>query len=64
MTLTQAILSAGGVNRGAKTSVRVARRDSKGFLKSNEYNLRQIEEGKLQDPLLEAGDRIEVTQGM
>jgi protein involved in polysaccharide export with SLBB domain len=64
MTLTQAILSAGGVNRSTKTSVRVARRDSGGFLKSSEYNLRMIEEGKSQDPLLQAGDRIEVTQGM
>jgi protein involved in polysaccharide export with SLBB domain len=64
MTLTQAILSAGGVNRSSKTSIRVARRDSGGFLKSSEYNLRMIEEGKSQDPLLQAGDRIEVTQGM
>jgi protein involved in polysaccharide export with SLBB domain len=64
MTLTQAILSAGGVARGSKTSVKVARRDSKGFLRSNEYNLQSIEEGKSQDPLLEAGDRIEVTRGM
>jgi protein involved in polysaccharide export with SLBB domain len=64
MTLTQAILSAGGVTRGSKTSVRVARRDSNGFLRSNDYNLQSIEEGKSQDPLLEAGDRIEVTRGM
>jgi len=64
MTLTQAILSAGGVTRGSKTSVRVARRDAKGFLRSSDYNLQSIEEGKSQDPLLEAGDRIEVTRGM
>jgi protein involved in polysaccharide export with SLBB domain len=64
MTLTQAILSAGGVNRGSKTSVRVARRDANGFLRSSDYNLQSIEEGKSQDPLLEAGDRIEVTRSM
>lgn len=64
MTLTQAILSAGGVTRSSKTSVRVARRDAKGFLRSSDYNLQSIEEGKAQDPLLEAGDRIEVTRGM
>ena len=64
MTLTQAILSAGGVTRGTKTNVRVARRDSSGFLRSSEYNLRLIEEGKSQDPLLQAGDRIEVIPGM
>ena len=64
MTLTQAILSAGGVARGSKTSVKVARRNSNGFLMSNEYNLQSIQEGKSQDPLLEAGDRIEVTLAM
>ena len=64
MTLTQAILSAGGLARGSKTSVKVARRNSNGFLMSNEYNLQSIQEGKSQDPLLEAGDRIEVTRGM
>ena len=64
MTLTQAILSAGGAARGNKTTVKVARRDSNGFLRTNEYNLQSIEEGKSQDPLLEAGDRIEVTRSM
>lgn len=64
MTLTQAILSAGGVARSNKTSVKVARRNSSGFLMSNEYNLQSIQDGKSQDPLLEAGDRIEVTRGM
>jgi protein involved in polysaccharide export with SLBB domain len=64
MTLTQALLSAGGVSRNSKTSVKVARRNGHGFLISNEYNLRAIEEGKAEDPLLEAGDRIEVTRGL
>lgn len=64
MTLTQVLLSAGGVNRSTKASVKIARRDAAGFLKSSEYNLRLIEEGKSQDPLLQAGDRIEVMQGM
>jgi polysaccharide export outer membrane protein len=64
MTLTQALLSAGGATRGAKTSIRVARRDAAGFLRSSDYDLRKIEEGKAQDPLLQAGDRIEVTRGM
>jgi protein involved in polysaccharide export with SLBB domain len=64
MTLTQALLSAGGIPRGSKPIVKVARRNSGGFLTSKEYNLRWIEEGKAQDPLLEAGDRIEVTRGL
>jgi protein involved in polysaccharide export with SLBB domain len=64
MTLTQALLTAGGVTRGSKVNVKVARRNSNGFLISIEYNLQSIEGGKSQDPLLEAGDRIEVTHGM
>ena len=64
MTLTQAVLSAGGAVQSSQTRVRVARRDPNGFLRSNEYNLQLIEAGKSQDPLLEAGDRIEVTRGM
>jgi protein involved in polysaccharide export with SLBB domain len=64
MTLTQALLSAGGVSRNSKTSVKVARRTGNGFLMSNEYDLHAIEEGEAQDPLLAAGDRIEVTRGL
>lgn len=64
MTLTQAVMSAGGISRSGKTSVRVSRRNLEGFLTASEYNLRSIEEGKSQDPLLQAGDRIEVIQGM
>jgi len=62
MTLTQAILSAGGVSASSKTSVSIARRNVNGFLTTNEYNLQSIKDGKSQDPLLEAGDRIEVTR--
>lgn len=64
MTLTQAVMSAGGISRSGKTSVRVSRRNPDGFLNASEYNLRAIEDGKLQDPLLHAGDRIEVIQSM
>jgi protein involved in polysaccharide export with SLBB domain len=64
MTLTQAILSAGGVSAGSRIRVKVARRNVKGFLTTNEYSLQSIKDGKSQDPLLEAGDRIEVTRGM
>ena len=64
MTLTQALLAAGGASRGSKTNVKVARQNADGFLTSKEYNLRSIEEGRVQDPLLEAGDRVEVTRGL
>jgi protein involved in polysaccharide export with SLBB domain len=62
MTLTQALLSAGGASQSGKT-IKVARRNSTGYLSTNEYNLRSIEDGKTPDPVLEAGDRIEVTRG-
>jgi protein involved in polysaccharide export with SLBB domain len=64
MTLTQVLMSAGGVSREGKTTVKVARRNANGFLKANEFNLRSIEEGKAEDPLLQAGDRIEVMRGL
>jgi len=64
MTLTQALLSAGGTSRTGKPVVKVARRNGSGFLSSSEFNLRSIEDGKSQDPVLEAGDRIEVARGM
>ncbi len=64
MTLTQMLLAAGGVARGEKASAKVARRNASGFLVTNEYNVRAIEEGKAPDPVLEAGDRIEVKRGV
>ena len=64
MTLTQALISAGGVPRSGKTTVKVARRGANGFLTTNEYNVPSIQDGKAQDPLLQAGDRIEVTRGL
>ncbi len=64
MTLTQALISAGGVPRSGKTTVKVARRGANGFLTTNEYSVPSIQDGKSQDPLLQAGDRIEVTGGL
>jgi protein involved in polysaccharide export with SLBB domain len=63
LTLTQALISAGGVPRSGKTTVKVARRNANGFLTATEYNVQSIQEGKAQDPLLQGGDRIDVTQG-
>jgi polysaccharide export outer membrane protein len=61
MTLTQAVLAAGGTSPSAKMTVKISRRNQSGFLVTSEYQLNSIEEGKAQDPQLEAGDRIEVT---
>jgi len=60
MTLTQGLMACGGVTRGAGTAVKVSRRNSDGFLVTSEYDLRAIETGRSPDPLLQAGDRIEV----
>jgi protein involved in polysaccharide export with SLBB domain len=62
MTLTQALLSAGGASPAGRT-IKVARRSASGYLSTDEYNLRSIQDGKTPDPVLEAGDRIEVTRG-
>lgn len=62
MTLTQAILASGGLTRGANTKVKVSRQATDGCLVTSEYNLRQIEDGKLADPILQRGDRITVSE--
>lgn len=64
MTLTQALLSAGGAARSENTVVKIARRNANGFLTTTEHKLRSIEEGKSPDPVVQPGDRIEVTKGM
>ncbi|MFL6230902.1 MAG: polysaccharide biosynthesis/export family protein [Pyrinomonadaceae bacterium] len=62
MTLTQAILAAGGVVRGAgnRTVVTVSRQAADGRLVPAEYVLQEIEGGKIPDPRIQPGDRIEV----
>jgi len=62
MTLTQALLSAGATSATVKT-VKVARRNSNGFLSNKKYNLRLIEQGMIPDPWIEACDLIEVSRG-
>jgi protein involved in polysaccharide export with SLBB domain len=63
LTLTQAILAAGGVARTggqAVTSATVARQGPDGRLVATRYDLRDIGAGKTPDPFIEPGDRIEV----
>jgi len=59
LTLTQAIITAGGL-QGEPKEVRLARDDGKGFLNVTRYRLKEIEEGKTQDPLIQPGDRITI----
>jgi protein involved in polysaccharide export with SLBB domain len=62
LTLTQAVLAAGGVTRLSSGRIRVARQGADGRLISTEYNLPEIESGKIPDPRLQPGDRIEVAR--
>lgn len=60
VTLTQAILAAGGTTRTAGSKVRVSRQGADGRLSTEEYSLRKIQDGKNPDPVLQKGDRINV----
>ena len=62
VTLTQAILASGGTTKNAGSKVRVSRQGADGRLITEEYNLRKIEAGKNPDPVLQKGDRIQVTE--
>ena len=59
LTLTQAIIAAGGLTPRAKEA-RLGRDDGKGFLVVTKYKLKEIESGKVQDPLVKPGDRITI----
>ncbi|HEV2707310.1 MAG TPA: polysaccharide biosynthesis/export family protein [Pyrinomonadaceae bacterium] len=61
LTLTQAVLASGGVTVKTGASVKVSRQGADGRLVSTEYVLQQIEEGKIPDPVLRPGDRVEVS---
>lgn len=57
LTLTQAIIAAGGVTPKSKTA-RLGRDDGNGFLAVTQYKLKDIDSGKVADPVLKPGDRI------
>jgi len=60
LTLTQAVLASGGVRMNAGSRVRISRQRADGRLANEDHDLRKIQGGKVPDPLLEKGDRIEV----
>lgn len=63
LTLTQALLAAGGVmTPGSGGGVTVTRQGRDGRLASARYDLRDIAAGRTPDPVVQPGDRIEVTQ--
>ncbi len=61
LTLTQAILASGGTKTSADLKVKVSRQATDGRLATQEFNLRKIQIGKAPDPVLQNGDRLEVT---
>lgn len=61
ITLTQGLLASGGATKAAGSRVRVLRAGADGRLSPTEYNLTEIENGVVPDPLLQPGDRIEVS---
>jgi protein involved in polysaccharide export with SLBB domain len=60
ITVLQAILAAGGVNSHSDHEINLLREGSDGRLTTTTLDLRQIKAGKVQDPRLQSGDRIEV----
>jgi tetratricopeptide (TPR) repeat protein len=60
LTLTQAVLAAGGVAARDAAVVNVTRQGGDGRLATRRYNLKDIEAGKTSDPVVQPGDRLEV----
>jgi protein involved in polysaccharide export with SLBB domain len=60
ITVLQAILAAGGVNSHSDHEINLLREGSDGRLTTTTLDLRQIKAGRVRDPRLQSGDRIEV----
>ena len=60
LTLTQAILASGGLKKSSAKSVIIRRKNENGLLSPTVYNLKEIKNGKLPDPVLQAGDTVEI----
>lgn len=61
LTLTQAILAAGGLKKETVKKVVVRRKNQAGLLSPIEFDLNSIKGGRQPDPNLQAGDTIEIT---
>ncbi len=61
ITLIQAILAAGGLSRSQET-VEISREEPDGRLTTTKYVLKEIKSGKIPDPRLQPGDRVQVGQ--
>ena len=62
LTLTQALLAAGGVTSPAGAVVTLTRQAPDGRLSTTRHVLTEIKSGKTPDPVLKPGDRLEVSR--
>jgi protein involved in polysaccharide export with SLBB domain len=62
LTLLQAILAAGGAARQGDNVVEISRETGAGRLGTTKFSLKEIKSGKIPDPQLQPGDRIEVVK--
>ncbi|MFN2510504.1 MAG: tetratricopeptide repeat protein [Pyrinomonadaceae bacterium] len=60
ITLLQAILAAGGLRRQNENLIEVSREGGDGRLTTIRFKLKEIKAGKIADPKLQPGDRVEV----
>lgn len=60
LTLTQAILASGGLKKSSAKSVVIRRKNEAGLLEPKTFNLKEIKNGKIPDPEIQAGDTIEI----
>jgi polysaccharide export outer membrane protein len=60
LTLSQAVIASGGTKKTSIKRVVIRRKNASGFLVPTEHNLKNIKDGKAQDPVLQPGDAIEV----
>ena len=62
LTLLQAMLAAGGPTRQGDNMVEISRESSTGHLVTKTFRLKDIKAGKIADPGLQPGDRIDVVK--
>jgi hypothetical protein len=60
MTLTQSLLAAGGTLAPGANAVAITRQEDDGRLSTARHGLTDIKSGKVPDPILRPGDRVEV----
>jgi polysaccharide export outer membrane protein len=62
ITLLQAILAAGGLRRQNENLIEVSREGEEGRLTTTRFKLKEIKAGKIPDPRLQPGDRVEIVR--